>query len=227
MVKFLLAMPALTIAVFLYSPIKNAEGGTMDQIRLPLPERKGAVSVEEALAERRSRRKYTNKPLSLNELSQVLWSAQGITSDWGGRTAPSAGATYPIEVYTVVGNVENLNPGVYHYIPLAHSLALIADGDIRRQLSRAALGQEMVREAPVTLVIAAVYERTTARYGGRGIRYVYMEAGHIGENIYLQAESLNLATVAVGAFDDAGVKSVLGIKEEPLYLMPLGKKLGE
>ena len=190
---------------------------------LPAPRREGPLSVEGALASRRSVRSYRAESLTLEELAQLLWAAQGITAEWGGRTAPSAGATYPLEVFAVVGRVEGVRPGVYQYRPEGHSLVRRRDGDLRAELARAALGQAWVREAPLVLVIAAQYERTTRRYGDRGIRYVHIEVGHVGQNIYLQAEALGLGTVAVGAFSDEEVKKVLGIEEEPLMIMPVGR----
>jgi SagB-type dehydrogenase family enzyme len=182
------------------------------------------MSVEEALVERRSERHYRPEPLSVAELAQLLWAAQGITApDWGGRTAPSAGATYPLEVFAVVGAVEGLAAGLYQYVPDGHSLIHRKGGDLRAELSKAALGQPWVRDAPVVLVIAADYERTTQRYGDRGIRYVHMEVGHVGQNVHLQAEALGLGTVVVGAFSDGWVKRLLEIAEEPLVLMPVGR----
>lgn len=192
------------------------------EIKLPSPELKGNVSVEETLAKRRSRREYKDEPLTLKEAGQLLWSAQGITAKWGGRTAPSAGATYPLEIYLVAGKVKTLAPGLYHYLPSSHTLVKVIEGDLRKQLAQAALGQKMIIKAPITIVITALFPRTTARYGERGVRYVHIEVGHAGENIYLQAESMGLATVAVGAFKDKGVKEILKLKEEPLYLMPVG-----
>lgn len=160
----------------------------------------------------------------MKELGQLLWAAQGITSDWGGRSAPSAGATYPLEIYVVAGNVENLQTGLYQYLPQGHSLKLISNVDLRNQLTAAAFGQHMIKNAPATIVIAADFARTTRRYGNRGIMYVHIEVGHSGQNIYLQAEALDLGTVAIGAFDEKQVKNLLGIKENPLYIMPVGRK---
>ena len=197
------------------------------EITLPSPALKGKLSVEEALRRRRSVRDYTKGALSLAEISQLLWAAQGITLRAEGfRTAPSAGATYPLEIYLVAGNVNGLAAGIYRYIPVRHTLLRTAEGDVRAKLRDASRGQPWVREAPATIVIAAVYARTACRYGGRAQRYVDIEVGHAGQNVYLEAESLGLGTVAVGAFDDAGVKQALGLKkeEEPLYLMPVGKK---
>lgn len=192
-------------------------------IQLPSPETKGKISVEEALAKRRSIRSYQSTPLSIKELGQLLWSAQGITANWGGRTTPSAGATYPLEIYVAAGNVEGLEPGLYHYIPSSHKLEMVSKGDIRDKLCTACFGQQSVRRAPATIIIAADFSRTKKRYSERGTMYVHIEVGHAGENIYLQAESLGLGTVAIGAFSDELLKDLLKIKEEPLYVMPAGK----
>jgi SagB-type dehydrogenase family enzyme len=194
-----------------------------EEIKLPAAQLTGKVSLEEVLSARRSVRDYKDSTLSLQEVAQLLWAAQGITADWGGRTAPSAGATYPLEVYVVVGKVEGLKPGLYHYIPSSHSLRKILEGDLREQLSSSALGQRCVAEAPVTVVVAAIFGRTTGRYGKRGIRYVHMEVGHVGQNICLQAKTLGLATVMIGAFRDEVVKDILKLKEDPFYLIPVGK----
>ncbi|MDD5555761.1 MAG: SagB/ThcOx family dehydrogenase [bacterium] len=204
-----------------------AEKGTDGEIALPAPALKGRLSVEEAVARRRSVREYRKEPLALAEVSQILWAAQGITERRQGlRAAPSAGATYPLEVFLVAGNVTGLEAGVYRYLPARHALSRAFAGDVRRPLAAAALGQPWVRVAPATILIAAVYARTASRYGGRARRYIDMEVGHAGQNISLQAEALGLGTVAVGAFNDAEVKEVLRLpkEEEPLYLMPLGKR---
>lgn len=196
---------------------------------IPLPEAstEGAVSVEEAISRRRSIREYSKEPITLEELSQLLWSAQGITDpNRKLRAAPSAGATYPIEVYVVIGDgcVEGLQSGVYHYVPEKHRIDLLFRGDLRSELSAASLSQEWIAEAPIDIVITAVYERTVARYGDRGTRYVHMEAGHVAENIYLEATALSLGTVTVGAFNDEEVQRVLGLPDdhEPLCIMPVG-----
>ncbi|MCS7181278.1 MAG: SagB/ThcOx family dehydrogenase, partial [bacterium] len=160
----------------------------------------------------------------LKELSQILWATDGKTIDWGGRTAPSAGATYPLEIYVVVGNVENLKSGLYYYEIDTHTLKIIKEGDLRQELSKAAYNQISIKNAPIVIVIAGIFERTTNRNGKRGERYVIMEVGHCGQNIHLQAEALGLGTVMIGAFEDDKVKSVLGIKEDVFYLCPVGKK---
>jgi SagB-type dehydrogenase family enzyme len=192
-------------------------------IKLPQPVLNSKTSLESALRARRSNRAYKSQPITLSDLSQLLWAAQGITGQ-GRRTAPSAGALYPLEVSVVAGNVSGLDAGVFVYKPEGHELLKVADGDKRAELSRAALRQPAIQHAPAVLVISAVYERTTIKYGERGIRYVHMEAGHAAENVYLQAVSLNLGTVVIGAFDDEGVKTAvnLTIREQPLYIMPIG-----
>jgi SagB-type dehydrogenase family enzyme len=205
---------------------------TSESFKLPEPKLSSKTSVEEALSKRRSVRDYEEDSLSIEEISQLLWSAQGITVKWGGRTAPSAGALYPLEIYVIVGKVKGLTPGLYHYDPEKHAVTKKADGDLRQKLTEASLYQDEITKAPATFVITAVYERTMKKYSQRGIQYVHMEVGAAAENIYLQAETLNLGTVFIGAFEDEKVKKVLGIKlkipplagEEPLAIMPVGKK---
>lgn len=196
-------------------------------IELPEPKFAGSVSIEEALLKRRSVREYQEEPLTLFEISQILWSAQGITNQAGHRTAPSAGALYPLELYIVVGDVKKLPAGVYKYRPDKHALKNISSGDKRESLKTAALGQPMVADAPVTLVFTAVYERTTAKYGERGKQYVWIEVGHAAQNVYLQAESFRLGAVVIGAFHEDQMKEICNIEEneEPIYLMSVGKKV--
>lgn len=194
---------------------------------LPLPRIKGNMSLEEAIAYRRSIREYRDEPLTLFQLSQILWAAQGLTEPrWKFRASPSAGATYPLEIYVVVGEngVEGLKPGVYHYDPLTHTLRLVKEGDVREELYEACLRQPWVKNAPVSIVVTADYERTTRVYGERGVRYVHIEVGHVGQNIYLEATALGLGTVAVGAFYDEDVREVIGAppNHHPLYVMPVG-----
>jgi len=195
-----------------------------ESFQLPQPKLSSKTSVEEALSKRRSVRDYGKDSLSIEEISQLLWSAQGITVKWGGRTAPSAGALYPLEIYVVVGEVRGLKPGLYHYNPEKNIITKKADGDLRQKLTEASLHQDEITRAPATFVITAAYERTMKKYRQRGIQYVHMEVGASAENIYLQAEALNLGTVFIGAFEDEKVKKALGIREEPLAIMPVGKK---
>jgi SagB-type dehydrogenase family enzyme len=195
-------------------------------ITLPQPVLDSKISIEAALQERRSIRDYyTPESLSISEISQLLWAAQGITRPGGYRTAPSAGALYPLEVFLVSGQVDNLPAGVYRYKPEEHGLNLVLTGDILEELSAAALGQDAIRNAPAAIVITGIFERTMVKYGNRGIQYVHMEVGGAAENIYLQAESLDLGTVFIGAFHDDQVSQVLNLddQEEPLCIMPVGK----
>ena len=197
------------------------------EILLSAPAAGGGISLAEALANRRSFREYIKKSLAEREISQLLWSAQGITDrPTGFRTSPSAGALYPLEVYMVVGMADGVPAGIYKYSPQNHSILLVREGDVREELYRECLSQDSVKNAAAVLVFSAVFERTASRYGDRAERYVYMEVGHASQNVYLQAESLNLGTVAIGAFDEDGVKEVLGLPgdEEPVYIMPVGHK---
>lgn len=194
-------------------------------IALPAARKTGEITVEQALARRRSIREFQDAMLTLSDISQLLWSAQGITDAEGHRTAPSAGATYPLELYLVAVRVDGLSPGVYHYRPADHTLEKRADGDTREALRAAALDQACVGQGVAHLVFAAVYARTTDRYGERGMRYVHMDVGHAGQNVHLQAEALGLGTVVVAAFDDERVRAILDLPpgEGPLYIMPVGR----
>ena len=194
-------------------------------MELPQPQIKGKVSLEEAIKKRGSVREFSSRPLSLQDLSQILWAAQGITEkEISKRACPSAGALYPLEIYVVVKNIKGLEPGIYHYEVFQHRLELFSRGSYSERLADACLGQLFISEAPAVIVISAEYERITWKYGERGVRYVHMEVGHCGQNIFLQAEALGLATVPVGAFWDREVQKVMGIPQnhEPLYIFPIG-----
>jgi len=202
-------------------PSSNAQ----ELIRLPEPRYDSKVSVEHALFSRRSVRHYKNESLTLSEVSQLLWAAQGITAPRGYRTAPSAGALYPLEVYVVAGKVNNLDEGIYKYKYHDHIMVQTLAGDKRTELSRAALNQGSIQRAPAVLLISAVYERVMRKYGERGIRYVGMEAGHAAQNVCLQAIALGLCTVVIGAFRDNEVKLIANLPtdEEPTYFVPVGR----
>ena len=186
---------------------------------LPPPILSSDLSLEETLADRRSVREYSDQPLTETEIGQLLWAAQGITSEQGYRTAPSAGALYPLEIYLVTAD------GVLHYDPRHHSLAPTGHIDARPALYEAALRQKPVLAAPAVFVISAVYARTAQKYGDqRGSRYVHIEAGHAAQNLLLQATALGLGAVPIGAFNDQEVQQALGLVEDhqPLYLLPVG-----
>lgn len=189
-----------------------------EEIALPAPRLKGEMSLEETLAARRSVREFTEEEVTLEEISQLLWAAQGITADWGGRTAPSAGALYPLEVYVATAD------GLYHYVPQGHKAIIESRADLRDGLWQAGLSQNAIREASAVFVIAAVYARTEKKYGGRAERYVKLEAGHAAQNLVLQAVALGLGGVTIGAFYDDQVQSALSLPSdhEPLYLIPVG-----
>lgn len=223
-------VPMLILALSFLSACKPADtrpSPAEDNARIILPEPRydSDISVEEALLKRRSVRNYTGGALTMQEVSQLLWAVQGITDPSGKRTAPSAGALYPLEVYLVVGSVEDMDKGVYQYKPHQHELVKVLDGEQREALARAALDQPSVKQGAVDIIITAVYERTTKKYSDRGIRYVHMEAGHAAQNVYLQAVAMNLGTVVIGAFYDNQVKEILNLPDdaEPLYIMPVGK----
>lgn len=198
-----------------------------EEIKLPEIKISGNNSFEEILYKRRSIRQYKNEPLVLDEVSQLLWSIQGITDlNWGLRTTPSAGALYPLEIYIVVGNIRNLEPGIYKYHPQKHFLIKTLDGDKRNELYTAALQQESIIQAPVNFVIAAIFQKMSIKYGSRAERYVWLEAGHAAQNLLLQTTALNLGAVPIGAFYDNEVKETLRLQkeEEPLYIIPIGRK---
>jgi len=187
-------------------------------VNLPKPSLDGSMSLEQTIAARRSRRSFLSKALTLEQIGQLAWAAQGQDAKSRYRTVPSAGATYPLELFVVT------EEGLFHYLLAKHALEKLTDQDLRSALAAAAWGQEFIEAAPLTLVFAAEFVRTTGRYDRRGIRYVYMEAGHAAQNAHLQAESLGLGSVAVGAFDDASVSKVLSLPKhlEPIYMVVVG-----
>ncbi|AEG18002.1 SagB/ThcOx family dehydrogenase [Methanobacterium paludis] len=197
--------------------------------QLPSPQLTGNLSVEQAIANRRSVRKYSNEFLTLEDVSQLLWAAQGITdSEKNLRAAPSAGQVYPLEVYVVVGtgSVSGLQEGLYHYVPQNNTLEKLLDSDIRNNLSVVADGQPWVKQAPINIIITGNYQKMLDKYKDKDLctRFVNLEAGHVGENIYLQAESLGLVTVALGSFDENQMVGLLHlpINEKPIYIFPVG-----
>ncbi|MGA1870844.1 MAG: SagB/ThcOx family dehydrogenase [bacterium] len=207
-------------------PLTFQENESPTVIKLTDPYYDSNTSIERALLERRSVRDYKNEALSIEELSQLLWAAQGITAQPFYKTAPSAGGLYPLDLYIVAGNVKGLSTGIYKYIPEGHELIALIRTDKREDLYNASLYQSSIAHAPLIIAIGATPSRTTQKYGERGNRYIHIEVGTVVQNIYLQAVSLNLGTVVIGAFHDEEVKKVLTMEndQEPLVLMPIGKK---
>jgi SagB-type dehydrogenase family enzyme len=193
---------------------------------LPAPRTDGTFSVERALQQRRSVRAFGDEALTLEELGQLLWAAQGVSGVGGLRTAPSAGALYPLELTVIAGKVSGLPAGLYRYEPAGHRLAPLAAGDRRGEVARAALAQSWMRTAPAMIAFGAVEARTTRKYGTRGVAYVRIELGHAAQNVFLQAQALGLGAAVVGAFDDAALAAALQMSpdETPLYLMPVGRE---
>lgn len=186
-------------------------------IQLPKPELKGEKSLEECIYERESVRNYKDKTIELEKISQILWAAQGKKGEK--RTVPSAGATYPLDIYVTLKD-----KGFFHHNIKKHALDLITEEDLSKKLAGASLNQYFIAEAYLNVIICAVFSRTTWRYGQRGVRYVFIEIGHCAQNVHLEAVALGLASVPIGAFEDDKVIKVLDLpkKMEPLYIIPVG-----
>jgi len=207
------------------APAGASEGSLGEGGELPEPRTDSDVSIEETLLKRRSIRSYTGEALTLEEVSQLLWAAQGITNSKGFRTAPSAAASYTLETYLVVGDVDNLAEGVYRYKPAGHKLTKIHDGDYRPQLTMASAGRYFVEGGTIYILFTGIYRRVGTTAGGEGAKYVHMEVGHAAQNVYLQAVALGLATVVNGGIDGDSIRRILAlsVNEEPLYFMPVGR----
>jgi len=218
---------ATTLAGLLPGAIAQpqAPGPGRAEIALPPPRLQSPTPFEHTLAQRRSRRSFAASALTLAEAGQLLWAAQGITDEHQRRTAPSAGATYPLVLYLVAGQVEEVAAGVYRYLPQGHRLAAVQRGDLRAAIARAAYFQTWLREAPAYVLIAAEPSRTVARYGQRAERYVAMEAGAAAQNLLLQAVALGLGATLVGAFNETALKSVVTLpdEEQVLAIIPVGR----
>jgi SagB-type dehydrogenase family enzyme len=210
------------------SPYKELPGSFK---RLPIksPVQKGGKPLWETIGERRSIREFSNQPITFSDLSQLIWATQGITLNGLGydfRACPSAGALYPIETYVASNRVEGISAGIYHYHVKEAELSLIKGGNFGPDLNHAGLGQEMLEEAAAVFIWSAVIERSKWKYRERGYRYIYMDAGHIGQNLYLAAMALDLGCCTVGAFFDEDVDRIIGIdgKEEiSVYLGAVGR----
>ncbi len=204
----------------------GASGASLGECgELPEPRTDGDVSIEETLLKRRSIRSYSSKAMTLEEVSQLLWAAQGVTNSKGYRTAPSAMAAFPLETYLVVGDVENLDEGVYHYEPDGHKLTKVHDGDYRPQLTTSSVGRYFIEGGAIYILLTAIYSVVTLRAGSEGAKYVHMEVGHAAQNVYLQAVSLGLGTVVNGGISADSIRKILKLPGdvEPLYFMPVGK----
>jgi len=224
--SFVILLPSLNL--FCQGSLEETKmlSSESEIIKLPSPNFSGSTSLEEALHKRRSIRDYTDEPLTIADISQILWAAQGITEEsYGLRTAPSAGAVYPLELYISSSNVNDLTPGLYKYKPQNHTLKKISDGDKRTVIANAALGQDAIENSSAMVIITAVVERTAVKYGKRAERYVNIEVGHAGQNIYLQSVSLGLGTVVIGAFKDDALKKAFALpeNENPLAIYTLGR----
>jgi len=226
------------LSIFLFglfiSACLLAQNSEIQSILLPSPNVSGDVSIEEVLNARRSVRQYADSSLSINEISQLLWAAYGVTKSYesptslrgGLKTSPSAGALYPLELYLVAWNIDQLENGIYKYFSEDHSLKLVMSGDKRDELSTAAWDQSWLKDAAGAIVYSAVFSRTTDKYGERGKdRYVCMDVGHSAQNVYLQGVALRIGTCAIGAFNDNKLKELINMPEDetPLYIMPIGK----
>jgi SagB-type dehydrogenase family enzyme len=218
LVSLVLVMPTVTLAA--------------KSVQLPKPSYKGTMSVETAMQGKKSARSFSKTPLNLQQVSQILWAAYGRlpTDAISGATikvTPSAGGLYPLDIFLVSGQgtVQDLPEGIYMYKPLTHTLLHVASGDNRKLLAYASLSQMWIAEAPVIVVIAATFGRSTVKYRQRGIQYVFMEAGNANQNMYLQAVAMGLRIGTVGAFNDPQVAGVLKLPDsiKPLLVVPVGK----
>ncbi|MFZ5994051.1 MAG: SagB/ThcOx family dehydrogenase [Thermodesulfobacteriota bacterium] len=217
----------LFISSFIFLPIFALAQNHTD-VPLPRPSFTGKKSMEEVIKARRTIRHFKARALNLEQLSQILWAAYGLTANDPYKSVPSAGALYPLDIWVAVGKngVEGLEAGAYHYIPKAHRLTRVKAGEVRDDISRASLYQGWMAEAPIIFIITGEYERCTRKYGEKGIPYTYIEAGHAGQNIFLQAGALGLGAGIVGAFNNDVIRQVLGISRnyDPILIMPVGYK---
>jgi len=211
------------IVVIIMLSINLVFGEKMNEkeiIILPTPDTKGRIPLESTILKRRSIRSFTTQALTLNQVGQLLWAAQGTTCKREFRAVPSAGALYPLEIYVAKED------GLFHYITKGHRLKKVSDRDLRKSLQSASLSQSCVGKTGIDIIICAVYERVTSKYGRRGIRYTDIEAGHAAQNIHLQAVALGLGSVSIGAFNDKAVSDVLSLPKDevPVYIIPVGYK---
>jgi SagB-type dehydrogenase family enzyme len=206
------------------TPAPPAPPPVLQNVALPKPDLIGRMTLERALAMRRSVREYAPTPLTLREVSQILWAAHGITGPEGKRTTPSARAVYPLQVWLVANDVTGLAPGIYCYSPADHALELVAAGDHRAAIAAAASGQKAVEQASAVVAVVGDSVLAAEKFHGRATAWLAMEAGFVVQNVYLEATATSLGTVMVGGFQDAAARQALGLpaKMVPLGFMPLG-----
>lgn len=241
LVPLLIIVVVLSLSIFAYyrflkakstTPVQTGKTEEMVQVAapvsLPKPSLTGRLSVEAALQARRSRRDYTSDSLNIRQVGQMLWAAQGVTTNWGGRTAPSAKSAYPVTIYLVAYKVIDLNPGVYRYLPgereALHQIQLMKSGDFQSSLA-AAIGQNAAANSPALLLVTGDMDKMAKAFDNKRMdNDVYLEVGHVAENLYLQAESLGLGMVVMGGFDQVKVRAVLNLpeKETIIYAIPFG-----
>jgi SagB-type dehydrogenase family enzyme len=207
-------------------PPPSAVARPKPAIPLPQPHEGVAGSLQECLRRRRSTREFSAEPLQVDEIAQLLWAGQGITSLAGLRTAPSPGAVYPLRLYLAAGRVESLIPGVYRYNPDEHAILRTAKADARWALSQAAMGQQCAADCAALIVIAATYRRLSREFGTHAQRLALIETGHVGQNVCLQAAALGLGCVGLGRFDPDLARHALHLpdSEDPLYLVACGRR---
>ncbi len=225
-IPFCVALITMIVALGSCGPPTSESPEALPRVQLASPADRGdGMTLWEALDRRVSRRTFAEIPVESKALSDVLWAATGFpthATSGATRTAPSAGATHPLTIYALVGNVSGLDPGMYRYDPAEGVLELLISRDIRSDVARAALGQGVVADAPASIVVAADYDRTTGRYGERGVRYVHMEVGYASQNVHLACEARGLGSVSIGAFDDDELGEILETELAPLMIIPLG-----
>jgi SagB-type dehydrogenase family enzyme len=202
-------------------------------VPLPAPAPMPSMPLGEVLARRRSLREYSGRALTLDELSRLLNGATGITDRRDPtlyfRSVPSSGALYPLEIYPIVFDVAGIAPGVYHYDVLRHRLNLLRNDDVRAAVFQGGLSQDMFRTAPLVLVVTGLFPRVQFKYVDRSYRYIMLEAGHLGQNLYLTATALGLAPCGVGAYFDDDFNRVVGVdgnEELTVYVMCVGARAG-
>lgn len=211
------------------NPVICSSDSGQSEIILPPPKKSSTFPIEQAIEQRRSERSFSNEQLTLAEVSQLLWAGQGITnSTYGFRSAPSAGALYPIELYLVPNRVKGAGCGIYHYVPKDHKLVLVKEGNFSAEMEKASYGQTYVGEAAAVIIFTSIPARTSIKYGEDGAeRFINIEAGHISQNVLLQAVALDLGAAPIGGFSQDFVDSILGIdgyKEKSVYMTIVGKK---